>query len=88
MSSNKISTRQTHSHDARKPYQSTNVINHVTNTISSDRTLTQVNDGQTRKKRVEGGSNKRTRSEVVVAPVTHKAMVSSRLLSVSASYNQ
>ena len=84
MSSTKISTRPTHSHDARKPYQSTNVINHVTNTISSDRALTQVNDGQTRKKRVEGGSNKRTRSEVpvVVAPVTHKAMVSSQLISV------
>lgn len=72
MSSNVLS-RSTHSHVATKTNKSTNIINHDTNTISSDRTLTHVNDGQGG--RVEGGrTHKHRRSEV--APVVHKAMVS------------
>ena len=72
MYSNTI-TRPTQFHYETKPNQSTNIINHDTNTISPDRTLTHVNDGQ--KKRVEGRRriNELRRSEV--APVVHKAMV-------------
>ena len=69
MSSNKTATRPTLSHDATKTNKSTNIINNVTNTISSDRALTPVNDGQ--KKKVERGTHKHKRSEVVA----HKAMV-------------
>ena len=71
MSSNIIAL-PTHSHDATKANQSTNIINHDKKTSSSDRTLTHVNDGQ--KKRVGGKTHKHRCSEV--APVVPKAMVS------------
>lgn len=71
MSSNIIAL-PTHSHDATKANQSTNIINHDKNTTSSNRTLTHVNDGQ--KKRV--GEKTHKRRCLKVEPVVHKAMVS------------
>jgi hypothetical protein len=52
----------THSHDATKANQSTNIINHDKNTTSSDRTLTHVNGVQ--KKRVGRKSHKHRCLEV------------------------
>lgn len=50
MSSNIIAL-PSHSHDATKGNQSTNIINNDKNTISSDRTLTHINDGQKKRGR-------------------------------------
>ena len=78
MSSNVIAL-PTHSHDATKANQSTNIINHDKNTTSSDRTLTHVNDGQTQKKRVGGKTRKHKRLEVTKdakeAPFDSKAIL-------------
>jgi hypothetical protein len=49
-------------HDATKANQSTNIINHDKNTTLSDRTLTNVNDGQ--KKRVRRKTHKHRRLEM------------------------
>ena len=67
MSGNAIAL-PTHSHDATKAIQSTNIMNHDKNTTSTDCTSTHVSEGQ--KKRVGRKTYRHRRSKVVKDTIT------------------